>query len=188
MTTKAIITQRGIPRMEAVEDESSEAQDLGLTVEYHLPQGTLVSGDEEQFVQAEERGYRVKLLRYTNILEVGSYRIDIEADPPTVPTRLEVPKRLEVLIIAPEGHSIASGRRATQPRRAGDGLQLSLRFSFQPRLTPGVWLQTADYLGVNKRIIFCRNIKRYWISRRICRSISCSASMKGVFPCQKRYS
>jgi hypothetical protein len=42
-----------------------------------------------------------------------------------------------------------------------------------------VRLQTVGCLGVNKRIIFCRNIRRnirrYWILRRICRSISCSA-------------
>src|SRR5262249_18649390 len=39
---------------------------------------------------------------------------------------------------------------------------------------------TAVCLRVNKRTVFCRNIQRhiqrYWISRRICRSISCSAA------------
>src|SRR6266705_1182130 len=39
-----------------------------------------------------------------------------------------------------------------------------------------VRLQTADCLGVNKRTVLCRNIQRYWILRRICRSISCPAS------------
>jgi hypothetical protein len=38
----------------------------------------------------------------------------------------------------------------------------------------------AGCLGVNKCTVFCRNIsrniQRYWISRRLCRSISCSAS------------
>src|SRR5712691_4136121 len=39
---------------------------------------------------------------------------------------------------------------------------------------------SAGCLEVHKCTVFCRNIKRnikrYWISRRICRSISCSAS------------
>src|SRR5262245_41779219 len=30
---------------------------------------------------------------------------------------------------------------------------------------------------MHKRTVFCRNIQRYWILRRICRSISCSASL-----------
>ena len=44
---------------------------------------------------------------------------------------------------------------------------------------PSGW-PSAGCLEVNKCTVFCRNIrrniKRYWISRRICRSISCSAS------------
>ena len=39
---------------------------------------------------------------------------------------------------------------------------------------------SAGCLGVNKCTVFCRNISRniqgYWISRRICRSISCSVA------------
>src|SRR5262245_39999729 len=41
-----------------------------------------------------------------------------------------------------------------------------------------VRLQTAGCLGLNKRTVFCRHIQRYGILRRICRSISCSASME----------
>src|SRR5215471_17874783 len=44
--------------------------------------------------------------------------------------------------------------------------------------TPSGQLQTASCLGVNKRTVFCRNIQRYWISRRLCRSISCAAPQK----------
>ena len=35
---------------------------------------------------------------------------------------------------------------------------------------------SAGCLAMHKRTVFCRNIQRYWILRRICRSISCSAS------------
>src|SRR5262245_44411672 len=51
---------------------------------------------------------------------------------------------------------------------AGDG--------FQPRLSASVRLQPTGCLGVNKRTVFCRNIQRYWILRRICCSIRCPAS------------
>jgi hypothetical protein len=96
MTSKAIVTLRGVSRSEAVASmESAEAENLKLTVEQHLPQGTLVSGTVEQYAALEEQGYRVKVLPDTNILIVGSYRIDIEADPPEVPTNLQVPKKLE---------------------------------------------------------------------------------------------
>ena len=93
MTDKAIITQRRIPRMQAEEAESGRAHDVGATVEYRLPHGTLVSGDEQQYAALEQQGFRVKLLRDTNILQAGAYEIDIEALPPEVPSRLEVPKR-----------------------------------------------------------------------------------------------
>jgi hypothetical protein len=46
-----------------------------------------------------------------------------------------------------------------------------------------VRLQKTGCLLVKKRTVFCRNIRRniqrYWILRRLCRSISCSASNKG---------
>lgn len=96
MTTKAIITRRGMRRSNAAAmTESTEARDLGLNVTHLLPQGTLVVGDERQYAALEARGYRVKLLPDTNILEVGAYRIDTEAAPPKVPTKLEVPKALQ---------------------------------------------------------------------------------------------
>src|SRR6266705_3050461 len=55
---------------------------------------------------------------------------------------------------------------------------------------PSGW-PTAGRLEVNKCTVFCRNIKRnikrYWISRRICRSISCSVARaaggrRGIVP------
>ena len=71
------------------------AEVSGCSVEDQLPQGTLVSGKEENFAELEKQGYRVKLLPDTNILEVGSYRIDIERGAPKTPLKLRVPKKLE---------------------------------------------------------------------------------------------
>jgi len=96
MTTKALITRRDISRTEATAAlESSEAENLGLTVEQQLPQGILVSGSEEQYVALESLNYRVKLLPDTNILSVGAYRIDIETSSPQVQAELQVPESLE---------------------------------------------------------------------------------------------
>lgn len=96
MTTKAIITRRGIPRSDAVAaTESAEAGNMGLKVEQHLPHGTLVRGDKKQYAALESQGYRVKLLTDTNIINVGSYRIDTDAALPKVPEKLEVPKALQ---------------------------------------------------------------------------------------------
>jgi len=96
MSHKALITRRDAPRTEAeAAAESAEAENLGLTVEQNLPHGTLVSGEEKKFTALEKQGFRVKLLPDTNILEVGSYRIDIEKAPPKVPPNLQVPKKLE---------------------------------------------------------------------------------------------
>jgi subtilisin family serine protease len=96
MSTKAIITRRSIARSEAAAaTEATEANNLGLTVEFGLPQGTLVSGTEQQYAKLEARGYRVKVLADTNILEVGSYRINTETTPPKVPAKLQIPKALK---------------------------------------------------------------------------------------------
>ncbi len=96
MSAKALITRRSSPQTEAARAvESSEAEGLGLTIEEHLPHATLVSGTEKQYAALEAQGFRVKLLPETNILETGSYRIDIEGSPPKVPANLQVPKTLE---------------------------------------------------------------------------------------------
>src|SRR6516165_8975196 len=51
----------------------------------------------------------------------------------------------------------------------------------EPSRSRGV-IPTAGGLYVHKCTVFCRNIRRniqrYWILRRLCRSISCSASME----------
>lgn len=96
MTTKAIITFRGTSQSDAMAVSAKAVADrLGVQVEQDLPYGTLVRGDERQLAELEGAGYRVKLLTDTNILRVGSYRIDTETTPPRVPTKLGVPKSLQ---------------------------------------------------------------------------------------------
>src|SRR5215831_11319365 len=66
----------------------------------------------------------------------------------------------------------------------GPGAHLTVTFACSILVLHGLsepsrWL-SAGFLKVHKCTVFCRNIKRniqrYWISRRLCRSISCSAS------------
>lgn len=96
MSDKALITRRGGLHTEAARaTDSIEAEGLGLKVEEQLPHATLVSGTEAQYAALEAQGFRVKLLPETNILEVGSYRINIKAGAPNVPANLQVPKTLE---------------------------------------------------------------------------------------------
>ncbi len=96
MTTKAMITRRGgASRNESLAaSEGLAAESLGLTVEQQLPHATLVSGEDQQLAALEAQGFRVKLLPETEILEVGSYRIDVN-QPPKLPAKLSVPKKLE---------------------------------------------------------------------------------------------
>lgn len=95
MAQKALITRRGVDTGESVRLAAAEAGRLGMALEQELPQGMLIRGTPKQFAEIEKRGFRVKLLENTNILEVGSYRIDIETAAPRVPANLQVPKRLE---------------------------------------------------------------------------------------------
>ncbi len=96
MTDKAIITRRGLSRTaDSIASEIIEVQGLGISIERQLPQGLLVSAEEQQLASLDAMNYRVKLLPDTNILQVGAYRIDIETDPPVVPSELQVPASLE---------------------------------------------------------------------------------------------
>ena len=82
MTDKAYIKKRGVSRSaDAFALENQTANKLGFTVEKNTQDGTLISGDKEQFRKIESEGYRVKVLPNTNILEIGSYRIDTEKAP-----------------------------------------------------------------------------------------------------------
>jgi hypothetical protein len=94
MANKALITRRGTPG--GTEDvlraaTTRDAEGAGVQVEHQLPQGTLISGAEDQYAELERQGFRVKLLPDTNILEIGPYRIDTEVGGPDVPAALRVP-------------------------------------------------------------------------------------------------
>ncbi len=93
MATKAIISKSGFGITDG-RMASAEADGHGIAVEAQFPHGTLISGTDKQYAALEDRGYRVKLLPDTNILTVGSYRIDIEKGEPKVPASLDVPKAL----------------------------------------------------------------------------------------------
>lgn len=95
MSGEAIITRRDVPRTRVVElIEASDVINSGCNVKHVLPHGILISGDENQFESLRAKGYHVKVLSDTNILEVGAYRIDITNSPPKIPPKLEVPNEL----------------------------------------------------------------------------------------------
>ena len=97
MSQRALITRRagGTGAAPARASASLKAESLGLTVEASPPHATLVSGSAKQYAELEAQGFRVKVLPDTNILSVGSYRIDVEAAAPKVPAALEVPAALK---------------------------------------------------------------------------------------------
>jgi subtilisin family serine protease len=97
---KLLISRRGISETE--ESFRFDLESRGFQVERSTGGRLLViPGDSEDSLSSsieglESAGYRVKLLPNTNILEVGSYRIDIEAatEEIDVPSNLEVPSDL----------------------------------------------------------------------------------------------
>jgi subtilisin family serine protease len=100
VTDKALISVRQVPRTEsATIIERNIVKSLNLVVDYLLPQGTLVIGNRDDFSKIEQRQFRVKIFPDTNILQIGSYRIDIEGDFPQIPEQLGVPKALEEMWI-----------------------------------------------------------------------------------------
>jgi Mg-chelatase subunit ChlD len=95
MTNKALITTRGVGRPAgSMVRESATAQSMGMAVEADTPNGTLVSGSDEQYRALEAQGFRVKLLTDTNLLRIGRFTIDTEAAEPAVPASLDVPTSL----------------------------------------------------------------------------------------------
>ncbi|MEM9271962.1 MAG: S8 family serine peptidase [Cyanobacteria bacterium P01_F01_bin.143] len=95
MSEKALVTPRGELTLEAFSrNVRTEADNIGVNIEQQFPQGTLVSAESSQLTDLEARGFRVKTLPETNILHVGSYRINIESAPPSLPIGLRVPAEL----------------------------------------------------------------------------------------------
>jgi hypothetical protein len=108
MTQKALISLRQIPDSEeSFTTVGEEVRNLGYTVEAETPGISIVDLKNGQLAELEAKGFRVKILPQTNIIEVGEYRINTEApllreaaemsEPlslPTVPVKLEVPDHL----------------------------------------------------------------------------------------------
>jgi len=83
MTDKAIVTSRnaqGASRGEAI----AAAGGADIAVDQEVPDGTLVAGEPTSLLALEGQGFRVKLLRDTNLLRVGDQTIDIEAATPQI--------------------------------------------------------------------------------------------------------
>src|SRR6185369_168049 len=97
MTTKALITRRRTTEAaDSTADVGQLARATGLTVEQDLSNASIVNLDDEaQVAQLEASGFRVKVLRDTNLLKIGNYEIDTsaatEADASAAPTALDVP-------------------------------------------------------------------------------------------------
>ena len=81
MTNKALITLRRTTGAEdATRTAGAEARFKGFAVEHDLSNGSIVNlEDENQIEQLEASGFRVKVLRDTNLLQVGNYQIDTQA-------------------------------------------------------------------------------------------------------------
>ena len=81
MTTKALITFRKTTgAADSTADVSEVARQRGLAVEQDLSNGSIVNLDDEaQVAQLEAEGFRVKVLRNTNLLQVGNFQIDTTA-------------------------------------------------------------------------------------------------------------
>src|SRR5690348_14205747 len=77
MADRAIITARGAVAGPAAGD----VEPAGVTVTGETAGGTLVEGDRSAIDALERQGFRVKLLRDTNLLRIGDHEIDIDAAP-----------------------------------------------------------------------------------------------------------
>jgi hypothetical protein len=76
MTDRAMVTRRE-PEAQAL--APADADQLGVRVAAQTDSGTLVEADPDRLAALERQGFRVKLLRDTNLLRIGDHEIDIEA-------------------------------------------------------------------------------------------------------------
>src|SRR5687768_8678339 len=92
MSNKALITRLPVPAPDPTRSSMlAVIEDAGVVIETDTPAGLLARGTEKQFEALEAAGYRVKLLEDTNLLRIGRYTIDVEADSePAVPRELDV--------------------------------------------------------------------------------------------------
>jgi subtilisin family serine protease len=79
MTDKAIVTPRGGTRAVGPGLDAADADRIGVGVDQEVATGTLIQGSADQLAALESEGFRVKVLRDTNLLRIGDHEIDIEA-------------------------------------------------------------------------------------------------------------
>ena len=92
MSNKALITRRaGEPARRISVSALAEIAPSGVIVEAETPAGVVVRGTDRQYQALAVAGFRVKLLPDTNLLHIGRYTIDVEAD--AVP---EVSRELDI--------------------------------------------------------------------------------------------
>ena len=82
MTDKAIVTPRSDRTRGPAAVAIATAGGPDVAVDQEMPAGTLVTGEASQLLALEDQGFRVKLLRDTNILRIGDRTIDIESPAP----------------------------------------------------------------------------------------------------------
>jgi subtilisin family serine protease/Mg-chelatase subunit ChlD len=92
MSTRAVVAKRGVTRNEKnTADELTTIGEIGFRVITVLPYGILIEGSLDGYQTLERRGFFVKVYFDTNLLQVGSYTIDIDKEPPELPPDLRVP-------------------------------------------------------------------------------------------------
>ena len=91
MTHKLLISQQEGTSLEV----ESLASDFGVQLEQISEQrALLLDSSPDQIIELQQRGYRVKPLPNTNLLNIGKFSIDIESDLPTIDPTLEIPSEL----------------------------------------------------------------------------------------------
>jgi len=96
MTDNALITKPGISH--ATEEDFSHLESIssktGVDVIRSYSNGILISGNKEKFTKIEKEGFRVIIYRDTNILNIGTYRINIEEHPFYLKSHPNIPQEL----------------------------------------------------------------------------------------------
>ncbi len=95
MTEKLLIVRSESGQPIAGEQVASELKAANIQIEYALNRGVITPKADIDIVALEKKGYRVWILKHTEILSIGEYKIDITQRPPEIPTDLTVPRRLQ---------------------------------------------------------------------------------------------
>lgn len=95
MSLKAIISFRHAERNDAPAHELNEAQRIVCNVEFEMPHGTLISGDEKQIARLNRNDFRVWVLPEPQLLEIGQRTIDITGPMVPVDAALDIPPELD---------------------------------------------------------------------------------------------